>query len=183
MSYLWCRVPPNYWEEATRLGMLGGAFGFSTEISPGAAPLLIDAAERYLGAEHLWPVDDVWDYHCGSEQGLFGSLRFFSPTLAARFGPSSSAAEFLALSQAMAYDAHRAMFEAYAAYKYNNATGEPRNAKGTAQDQKTVEEGKNKGTTIDHTHTNTCWTCEEAYFGRACCLLRYFLHAASAMLC
>jgi exo-1,4-beta-D-glucosaminidase len=118
-------VPPNYWEEGAATGQLGGAFGFSTEISPGAAPLLLDAATRYLGQDHLWPVDDVWDYHCGSEQGLFGSLGFFQPPLLAHYGNVSSAAAFLSLSQAQAYDAHRAMFESYAAFKYNNATGTP----------------------------------------------------------
>ena len=116
-------MPPNYWEEGALGHQLGGAFGFSTEISPGAAPLLLDAATHYLGADHLWPVDDVWDYHCGSSLGLFGSLDFFQPPLQARFGNVSSAAAFLSLSQVQAYEAHRAMFEGYAAFKYANATG------------------------------------------------------------
>lgn len=101
----------------------GGAFGFSTEISPGAAPLLLDATTYYVGQDHLWPIDQVWDYHCGNPDGLFYNLRFFTPPLTARYGSANSAESFLALSQAAAYESHRAMFEAYAYFKYRNSTG------------------------------------------------------------
>jgi hypothetical protein len=44
-------------------------------------------------------------------QGLFRNLRFFTPELIARYGNATTAQAFLALSQAAAYESHRAMFE------------------------------------------------------------------------
>lgn len=63
------RVPPNYWELGLQAQKLGGAWGFATEISPGEAPMLLDATEYYVGADHLWPMDYYWDYHCGNQLG------------------------------------------------------------------------------------------------------------------
>ena len=57
--------PPNYWlvdKEA------GGAFGFNTETSPGPASPPIQSLKRFLPADHLWPIDPVWNYHAGGER-------------------------------------------------------------------------------------------------------------------
>ena len=46
----------------------GSAFGFATEISPGAAPLTLDSMKKTVAKDALWkdgPTDD-WNYHCGA---------------------------------------------------------------------------------------------------------------------
>jgi len=122
--YAW--VPPNYWSDPTAKRLYGGASGFSTEISPGASPLTLDSWLRVAGNSGPWPdgapFSDTFDYHCGNQHGVFRDLSHFTPSLQARYGSFSSAREFLSLSQLAAYEAHRAMFEAYSAAKYE-ATG------------------------------------------------------------
>lgn len=116
-------VPPNYYLDGTRPDELGGAFGFNTETSPGAAPLTLESLQATVQPSSVWPIGDEWDFHCGNPAGLFYDLRFFTPALDARFGASSSAKEYLAKAQVAAYDAHRAMFEGYSLMKYNQSTG------------------------------------------------------------
>ena len=123
-------VPPNYWYTDTNTRRYGSAFGFATEISPGAAPLTLDSMEKTVDADAMWeprspdggPTAE-WNYHCGASFGAFGSLRHFSPALAARYGASASAEEYLAMAQLAAYESHRAMFEGYSSLRWRNATG------------------------------------------------------------
>ncbi len=49
-------VPPSYWLLDKERG---GAFGFNTETSPGAAVPPIESLRKMLPREHLWPIDDV----------------------------------------------------------------------------------------------------------------------------
>eukprot|EP00056_Hartaetosiga_gracilis_P006768 m.100504 g.100504 ORF g.100504 m.100504 type:complete len:387 (-) comp12553_c0_seq12:1031-2191(-) len=119
--YAW--VPPAYWYDGMSHAYSGGAFGFSTEISPGASPTTLTSAREMLTDEHLWPIDSVWDFHCGSELGLFHDLRFFLPPLHSRMPACADVKSFLYFSQLMAYESHSAMFEAYSVFKYTNATG------------------------------------------------------------
>ncbi|HTJ42249.1 MAG TPA: glycoside hydrolase family 2 protein [Kofleriaceae bacterium] len=110
-------VPPSYWYEDT---IRGGAFGFATEISPGAAVPPIESLARMLPREHLWPIDAVWDFHAGGQE--FHTVGRFAAALAARYGEASSADEFAQLAQLVTYEGQRAMFEAYTRNKYR-ATG------------------------------------------------------------
>eukprot|EP01147_Barroeca_monosierra_P007542 gene7542-9825_t len=55
--------------------------------------------------------------------GLFSNLRFYLSPFNARMGPAHGIQGFLFKSQLMAYEAQRAMFDAYAMYKYTNSTG------------------------------------------------------------
>ncbi|EGD72792.1 hypothetical protein PTSG_04518 [Salpingoeca rosetta] len=119
--YAW--VPPLYWYQGLAHVSSGAAFGFSTEISPGAAPVRLRSAKKMFEANELWPINDVWDFHCGSQLGLFHDLRFFVPPLTARVGAANSIEEFLFKSQLMTYEAERAMFDAYSTFKYRNSTG------------------------------------------------------------
>ncbi len=110
-------VAPSYWLlDKTR----GGAHGFATEVGPGPAVPPIESLERMLPEDKLWPINPVWDYHAGG--GAFSNLRVFTEALNARYGKSSSAAEYARKAQAMAYEGERAMFEAFGARKYT-ATG------------------------------------------------------------
>ena len=47
-------VPPNYWYTETDTNQVGTAFGFATEISPGAAPLTLDSMVKTVPATALW---------------------------------------------------------------------------------------------------------------------------------
>ena len=108
-------VPPNYWLTDTQHG---GAFGFNTETSPGAAVPPIQSLRKFIPADHLWPIDDVWNYHAGG--GEFKDIKRFADALDARYGRSQSAEDFARKSQWMTYEGERAMFEAYGRNKYGS---------------------------------------------------------------
>jgi exo-1,4-beta-D-glucosaminidase len=95
----------------------GGAFGFNTETSPGPAIPPIESLRRMLPADHLWPIDSVWEYHAG---GMSRTLSVFTDALNHRYGTSTSAEEYSMKSQVQAYEAHRAMMEAYGRNKYTS---------------------------------------------------------------
>ena len=108
-------VAPSYWLlDKTR----GGAHGFNTETSPGPAIPPIESLRRMLPEDHLWPIDSWWDYHAGG--GAFKDLKIFTTALDARYGPSTSVEEFARKAQVMAYEGHRAMFEAFGRNKYTS---------------------------------------------------------------
>jgi len=110
-------VPPVYWyEDTTR----GGAFGFNTETSPGPAIPPIESLKRMLPSTHLWPIDDVWNFHAGG--GRFTTITTYRNALAARYGDPTGVEDFARKSQLAAYEGERAMFEAYGRAKYT-ATG------------------------------------------------------------
>jgi exo-1,4-beta-D-glucosaminidase len=114
-------VPPNYWSSAAAPG---GAFGFNTETSCGEAVPPVESLKKFLPADHLWPVDEVWSFHAGGSGGSLGNedLGAYQAGLDARYGPSASVDEFARKSQLAAYEGVRAMFEAYGRAKYH-ATG------------------------------------------------------------
>jgi len=111
-------TPPDYWLADT--ARFGGAYGFATEISPGAAVPPVSSLRKMLSAEHVVPDDPVWNYHAGSER--FQNLRHFEDAMNAIYGAPSDLNAYERKSQAMAYDSERAMFEAYSRNKYG-ATG------------------------------------------------------------
>ena len=58
------------WYTDTNWEGTGSAFGFATEISPGAAPLTLDSMKKTVAKDALWdpetgPTQD-WNYHCGA---------------------------------------------------------------------------------------------------------------------
>ncbi|HET8646617.1 MAG TPA: glycoside hydrolase family 2 protein [Vicinamibacteria bacterium] len=111
-------VPPSYW--LTDPGKYGGAFGFSTEATGGMAVPPLESMLRMVGREHLWPMDAVWKFHAGGQE--FADVDLFDAALAARYGPPRDALDYTRKAQALAYEGHRAMFEAFARNKYA-ATG------------------------------------------------------------
>ncbi len=108
-------VPPSYWLADTRRG---GAFGFNTETSPGAAIPPVESLKQMLPQEHLWPPDEFWSFHAGG--GQFKDLKLFTAAMSARYGPARSLEDYVWKSQAMAYEGQRAMFEAYGRNKYSS---------------------------------------------------------------
>lgn len=102
-------VPPVYWYVDTSRG---GAFGFNTETGPGPQPPPLESLRRMLGDDHLWPIDEVWEHHCGRNE--FNTLDRYVAALDARYGPAAGVAEFARKAQAANYEAMRPMFEAFA---------------------------------------------------------------------
>lgn len=116
--YKW--VPPIYWETDS-LHRHGGAWGFATEISPGASIPVYENLLKFLPENKLHYNDDSWKYHAGTME--FGSTKDFNQALINRYGKPSDMRDFVRVAQAQNYEGHRAMFEAYALHKYHPATG------------------------------------------------------------
>jgi exo-1,4-beta-D-glucosaminidase len=108
-------VPPMYWYTALQAG---GANCFNTETSPGPAIPPVESLRRMLPADHLWPIDEYWDFHCGG--GSFKTVKIFTEALNKRFGDATGIEDYAKKAQVMTYDGERAMFEAYARNKYDS---------------------------------------------------------------
>jgi exo-1,4-beta-D-glucosaminidase len=120
-------VAPSYWstdphrptqEQACNAGGCGGAYGFNSETSMGPAVPPIESVRRMIPKDHLWPIDDYWNFHAGG--GAFKTLKVFTEAQDNRYGQSASAEEFTYKSQLMTYEGVRAMYEAYSRNKYSS---------------------------------------------------------------
>jgi exo-1,4-beta-D-glucosaminidase len=110
-------VPPVYWSTDRNRG---GAFGFNTETSPGAAIPTLESLRKFVPPKHLWPVDQFWNFHAGRD--VPRDLDVYTKALSERYGASENLDEFVLKSQVIAYEGQRAMFEAFGENKYA-ATG------------------------------------------------------------
>ncbi len=108
-------VPPVYWLADTKAG---GAYGYNTETSPGPAIPTRQSLEKFIPKEHLWPINEVWNYHAGGER--FTTVNVFNDGLNRRYGNPTSLDDYERKAQAMTYDGERAMFEAYGRNKYTS---------------------------------------------------------------
>ena len=117
-------VAPSYWlttkptHPPVNQGGCGGAHGFNTETSMGPAVPPIESLRAMLAKDHLWPIDDCWNYHAGG--GEFKDIHVFTDALNARFGPPPAPRTTRVKSQLMTYEGIRAMFEAYSRNKYTS---------------------------------------------------------------
>ena len=107
-------VPPAYW--LMDKDNFGGAFGFNTETSPGAAIPVVGSLKEVLPADRLWPMGELWDFHSGA--GEWNKLTHFNSAMSDIYGPPKGLDDYVLKAQAMAYDGERAMFEAYGRNKY-----------------------------------------------------------------
>ncbi len=103
---------PVYWYVNTHLG---GAYGFNTETGPGAQVPQIDSLKKMIPEDKLWPISDVWDFHCGRYE--FADLSRFTEAITERYGKAASLEDFDKKSQAMNYELMRPMFEAFQVHK------------------------------------------------------------------
>lgn len=110
-------VEPSYWyQDKSRFG---GAFGFNTETSPGAAPEQVPELKRFLPTSALWPPDNPeWNYHAGSQ--AFKDLHIFNQAMIDTYGAVGDIKSYDRVAQAMTYDGERAMFEAYSGRRYTS---------------------------------------------------------------
>jgi exo-1,4-beta-D-glucosaminidase len=104
--YEW--VPPNYWYLDRERG---GAYGFNTETGPGPQPPPVESIRRMMPEENWWPIDELWDYHCGRNE--FNTLDRYKKALDNRYGPAADLEEFARTAQLANYEGMRAMFEAF----------------------------------------------------------------------
>jgi len=107
-------VPPVYWFEDKSHG---GAYGFNTETGPGPQPPPIESLKTMLPEDHLWHIDDYWEFHCARHG--FNTLNRYHDALNHRYGTPGNVQEFARTAQLMNYEAMRAMFEAFAAHKHS----------------------------------------------------------------
>jgi exo-1,4-beta-D-glucosaminidase len=120
-------VAPSYWstdphrptaDQGCNAGGCGGAYGFNSETSMGPAVPPIESVRRMIPKDHLWPIDDDWNFHAGG--GAFKTLKVFTDAQDNRYGKAASAEEFTFKSQLMTYEGVRAMYEAYSRNKYTS---------------------------------------------------------------
>ncbi|HEX3351357.1 MAG TPA: glycosyl hydrolase family 2 [Terriglobales bacterium] len=116
-------VAPSYWQtdktdsaRQCNAGGCGGAYGFNTETSMGPAVPPVESIRAMVGKEHLWPIDDWWNYHAGG--GAFKDIHVFSDALNARFGTATGVDDYALKAQLQTYEGVRAMYEAYSRNKY-----------------------------------------------------------------
>jgi len=108
-------VAPSYWLlDKTR----GGAHGFATEVGPGPSIPPLESLRQILPEDHLWPIDSYWNYHTGG--GPFKNVKVFTEALNERYGDATTLEDYLRKAQVMAYEGHRAMFEAFGRNKYTS---------------------------------------------------------------
>jgi exo-1,4-beta-D-glucosaminidase len=122
-------VAPSYWEVDTPEGQpgrklcnpggCGGGYGFDSETSMGPAVPPIESIKAMVGKDHLWPIDDFWNYHTGG--GEFKTIGVFTDALTNRYGKSDNVEDFALKSQMQTYEGVRAMYEAYSRNKYQSA--------------------------------------------------------------
>jgi len=110
-------TPPVYWYTDTKRG---GAYGFNTETSPGAAVPTLESLRRMLPGDRLWPIDESWDFHCGLNE--FDTLDCFREAIRRRYGEASGIEEFARKAQVLNYELVRPMFEAFRVNR-DRATG------------------------------------------------------------
>jgi exo-1,4-beta-D-glucosaminidase len=109
-------APIYWWTDKSR----GGAFGFNTEVGPGVEMPAIESIKKMIPENHLWPIDSVWNFHCGKM--TFSNLKVFNSALSNRLGEPLDLNDYCTKAQFLSYEGTRAMFEAHIANK-NAATG------------------------------------------------------------
>ncbi|MHC4517491.1 MAG: glycoside hydrolase family 2 protein [Planctomycetota bacterium] len=110
-------TPPVYWYTDTKRG---GAYGFNTETSPGAVVPTLESLRKMIPADHLWPIDAYWDFHCGLNE--FDRLDRFREAVRRRYGEAENLEAFARRAQVLNYELARPMFEAFRVNK-GRATG------------------------------------------------------------
>lgn len=110
-------TPPIYWYTDKNRG---GAYGFNTETSPGAVVPPLESIKKMLPEEHLWPIDEFWEFHCGLNE--FNTLNRYQEAINQRYGKADDIEEFAVKAQVLNYELMRPMFEAFRANK-DIATG------------------------------------------------------------
>jgi len=105
-------VGPDYWFKDTGAG---GAFGWNTETGIGANLPQLESLKRMIPEESLWPLSDVWDYHCTASGSAMSTTRQLTRTIENLYGGFDGLEDYVRKAHAVDYDGTRAMFEAFRA--------------------------------------------------------------------
>lgn len=105
-------VGPDYWYLDTNAG---GAFGWNTETSIGAQIPQVESLRRMIPAENLWPLSEVWDYHCTASGSAMNSTAMLQKTVENQYGAAADLDDFVLKAHAVDFDSTRAMFESFRA--------------------------------------------------------------------
>jgi exo-1,4-beta-D-glucosaminidase len=97
----------------------GGAWSLGTEMGPGENVPPIESMREMLPEGHLWPIDEFWNYHCGSNQP-FSNLNIYTVSLNSRYGTATGVEDYCEKAQLMNYESIRAELEAFGRNKYNS---------------------------------------------------------------
>jgi exo-1,4-beta-D-glucosaminidase len=101
--------PPIYFYSNTNQG---GAYGFIDEASVGPSVPAMESMITGLNENPVtWPIDSTWNYHMGGSP--FDTLNVVTAALNARYGTTTSAADYVKKSQAQNYESWRAQYESY----------------------------------------------------------------------
>jgi exo-1,4-beta-D-glucosaminidase len=110
--YVW--RPPYYWFS----DKYGPARGSSAEEGDNETILPLDSLKKFIPGDKLWPPNDIWFFHAGSNVGN-STLANITRALDRRYGRSNSAEEFAKKAQLAHYEDVRAQFETYATHWSN----------------------------------------------------------------
>ncbi|WP_199716521.1 discoidin domain-containing protein [Micromonospora musae] len=97
------------------------SFGFHTEIGMPVVSV-VESMRNLVGDEPEWPPGVVWNHHDWSSIGN-QRVGTYQEAIDARLGESGSLDEFATRAQFVNYESHRAMFEAWNANLWQDATG------------------------------------------------------------
>ena len=112
-------VGPKYWFEDTRYG---GAYGFNTETGIGAQLPVYESIKKMIPEDKLWPINDVWNYHCTTSTTAMGNLDELTNAMDNKYGKAKNLSDYLLKANAMNYESTKAMFEAFR-INFPDATG------------------------------------------------------------
>ena len=101
---------PYYWysEEAK-----GNAVGFNTEIGIGAQLPVYESLIKFIPEDQLWPVGDVYDFHCTTSRDALHDLGELKNVIEKRYGGAADLQDFIRKAHYVDYEGTRAMIEAH----------------------------------------------------------------------
>ena len=111
--YVW--RPPYYWFSDA----YGAARGSSAEEGDNEIIPPIESLKKFIPADKLWPPNEYWFFHAGSNEAGNSTLANIRRALDQRYGPSNSAEELSKKAQLAYYEDVRAKFESYATHWEN----------------------------------------------------------------
>ena len=103
-------VGADYWYKDAEAG---GAFGWNTETGIGANLPQLESLKKMIPEESLWPLSDVWDYHCTASSSAMNTTKVLQETINGLYGGFDGLEDFVRKAHAVDYDGTRAMFEAF----------------------------------------------------------------------
>ncbi|MEU1163239.1 discoidin domain-containing protein [Streptomyces sp. NPDC005921] len=112
-------VEPERYSSPSTYG--GGTFGFHTEIGMPVVPTA-ETMRRLVADEPEWPVGTAWYHHDWSTRGNQAPQNYRA-AIEARLGPATGLDDFCRKAQFVNYENVRAMFEAWNARLWDDASG------------------------------------------------------------